>query len=160
MTDEDLFGDPEERIFYHHTKNNPSLKRHFFSDVSAFAEKVLGKFENAADRFFKYKYIQYEWVRVVFENCRRNLGYNNGLVFWMHNDCWPAAGGWSFVDYYGLPKHSYYSFKRCAKELIATANCIDGEYRIVLSNVGHRIKTGRIRAVLLDETDGMRQIAS
>ena len=159
MTEADLLEDPDEYAIYYHTQNNPALKRHFFGDVSSFARKVLGDFENGEDKFFKYKYIQYEWVRVVFEACRRHLGYNNGLVFWMHNDCWPAAGGWSFVDYYGLPKHSYYSFKRCAKDVVAVADTKDGYYRIVLSNIGERECEVDLHAVLLDLDGGKRIVA-
>ena len=133
MTVDDLLNDPDEKIFLYHTKTNPCLKYHLFDDVRNFARKLLGEFADGEDRFFKYKYIQYEWVRVLMENLRRNIGYCNGLLFWMHNDCWPAAGGWSFVDYYGLPKPAYYVFKRCAQPLsvsiadgkLFVSNCTD-----------------------------------
>ena len=59
---------------------------------------------------------------MVMEVLRRNQGYCNGLIFWMHNDCWPAAAGWSLVDYYCLPKPAYYSFRRCARELIVSVS--------------------------------------
>ncbi|MBR3894010.1 MAG: hypothetical protein IKJ35_02570 [Clostridia bacterium] len=130
MTEDDLLRDPDEEIFLYHTKTNPCLKHHLFDDVRNFARKLLGEFADGEDRFFKYKYIQYEWVRVLLENLRRNIGYCNGLLFWMHNDCWPAAGGWSFVDYYGLPKPAYYAFKRCTAPL--TASFADGN--LLVSN--------------------------
>ena len=136
MTEEDLFNDEKEEIILYHTKNNPALDRHLFCDIRDFAQKVLGSFTDGHDRFFKYKYIQYEWVRVLFENCRRNLGYCNGLVFWMYNDCWPAALGWSFIDYYCLPKPAYYCFKRCAKHIVGTLDVDTGFYELKVSNDG------------------------
>lgn len=136
MTEEDLFNDEKEEIILYHTKNNPALDRHLFCDIRDFAQKVLGSFTDGHDRFFKYKYIQYEWVRVLFENCRRNLGYCNGLVFWMYNDCWPAALGWSFIDYYCLPKPAYYCFKRCAKHIVGTLDVDTGSYELKVSNDG------------------------
>lgn len=134
MTEWDLLDDKSEEMLLYHTKNNPALKRHILTDVGSFAGKVLGAFKDGEDKFFKYKYVQYEWVRVVFENVRRNLGYSNGMVFWMYNDCWPAAVGWSLVDYYGLPKAAFYSFKRCAKRIIGSISKNGDGYVLSLSS--------------------------
>ena len=133
LSKDDLLNDQNQEMLIYHTKTNPHLPKHIFEYVASFAEKALGSFLDAEDRFFKYKYIQYEWVRVAFENVKRNLGYCNGLIFWMFNDCWPAAMGWSFVDYYGLPKASYYSFKRCSKSITASVIRRDA-YEIYLSS--------------------------
>lgn len=133
MTEEDLTGDPDEQMLLYHTKGNPALPRPLFYDIRDFARKIFGDFLNGEDRFFKYKYLQYEWVRVAFENAKRNLGYCNGLIFWMHNDCWPAALGWSFVDYYCLPKASYYAFRRCARPILSSVIDHNG-YEVTVSN--------------------------
>ena len=133
MTEYDLLKDTDEEILMYHTKTNPGLKKHIFEYVKAFTKKILGDFKDGEDKFFKYKYIQYEWVRVAFENVRRNLGYCNGLIFWMFNDCWPAALGWSFVDYYLLPKHSYYAFSRGSKHIIGSIILVDDRYELVVS---------------------------
>ena len=133
MTRDDLLNDPTEEILIYHTKNNPGLKRHIFEYVRIFTEKLLGVFSDGEDKFFKYKYVQYEWVRASFENVRRNLGYCNGLIFWMFNDCWPAALGWSFIDYYCLPKPAYYSFKRASKPVIGTITEELGKYVLTVS---------------------------
>ena len=150
MTKDDLLKDESEEIFLFHTKTNPPLKRHLFADIRSFAEKILGGFDDAEDKFFKYKYIQYEWVRVVFENCRKHLGYCNGLIFWMLNDCWPAAAGWSFVDYYCLPKQAYYSFKRCAKDIVGTVCEKGGAYELTVSNILPKSQAFAVRAYALD----------
>lgn len=133
MTQSDLLNDEKESMIIYHTRTNPNMKNHIFKCVRDFAEKVLGDYIDSEDRFFKYKFIQYEWTRISFENVRRNLGYCNGLVFWMYNDCWPAALGWSFVDYYLLPKHSYYSFLRGAKHIIGSVIPKNDRYAMVIS---------------------------
>ncbi len=129
MTEDDLIHDGGEEMLCYHTKGNPALSKEIFSYVTSFAKKALGEPSGGEDKFFKYKYAQYEWVRVAFENCKRNLGYCNGIVFWMFNDCWPAALGWSFVDYYCLPKASFYAFKRMAKPVTVSVTEEEGAYR-------------------------------
>lgn len=133
MTDEDVFGSDE--MWNYHTKGNPCLSFTLFDLLQNFAGKVLGGFKDGADRYFKLRYNQFEWIRVSMENIRRNRGFINGIVYWMWNDCWPASSGWAFVDYYCLPKVSFYSFKRCAKPLLASVNKTD-EYEIWLCNDG------------------------
>ena len=134
MTQEDITDESQEMLRYH-TKNNPCLKREVFDYATDFALKILGEAVNGEDRYFKYKYIQYEWVRVVFENIRRNIGFCNGLVFWMLSDCWPAALGWAFIDYYCMPKASFYAFRRCANDVIASVTEENGGYKATVSSV-------------------------
>ena len=129
MTPEDLCDESEAMLLYH-TKGNPALEKEIFEYVTAFARKILGDPVDLAEKLFKYRYEQYEWVRVTFENAKRNIGYNNGILFWMYNDCWPAALGWAFVDYYLMPKASWYIFKRLAKTVTASVTVEDGEYML------------------------------
>lgn len=133
LTDSDIFGDESEEMIRYHTKENPGLNG-IFDTIKKFTFKVLGDSKDSKDRLFKYRYIGYEWLRVVFENSRRNLGYSNGLLFWMFNDCWPAALSWSLIDYYGLPKAGYYSFKRCAKSVVSSVIQNDDRYILNISN--------------------------
>ncbi len=133
MTEEDL-ADKKEEILSYHTKNNPCLERTVYEDTTTFALKVLGEAENSEDRYFKYKYIQYEWIRIVFENLRRNIGFSNGLIFWMYNDCWPASLGWAFVDYYCMPKVSFYAFKRLSARNTVSVERIEEGYAATVSN--------------------------
>ncbi len=133
MTDEDIFD--SDSMWKYHTKDNPCLPFTLFDLLQTFAGKVLGEFKDGTDRYFKLKYNQFEWIRVSMENIRRNRGFINGIVYWMWNDCWPAASGWAFVDYYRFPKASFYSFKRCAKPILASIDKSD-EYEIYLCNDG------------------------
>ena len=66
------------------------------------------------------------------ENLRRNAGFSNGLIYWMWNDCWPASAGWALVDYYCLPKASFYSFKRCAKPIVSSIDLVGDELCVYL----------------------------
>ena len=52
----------------------------------------------------------------------------------MLDDCWPAAAGWALIDYYGLPKAAYYSFKRCAKDIIASIDQSGSKYTAYVCN--------------------------
>lgn len=127
----DIFDSDD--MWNYHMKGNPALSFTLFDLLQNFAKKVLGDFSDGADRYFKLKYTQFEWVRITMENIRRNLGFANGLIYWMWNDCWPASAGWAFVDYYCLPKASFYAFKRCAGDLLASVHKSDS-YDVYLCN--------------------------
>lgn len=131
MTQRDILD--SEDMWNYHMKGNPDLPFTLFDLLQNFSKKVLGDFTDGADRYFKLKYIQFEWVRITMENIRRNCGFINGLIYWMWNDCWPASAGWAFVDYYCLPKASFYAFKRCASKLLASIHKSD-QYDIYLCN--------------------------
>lgn len=134
MTDEEIFGNDLSAWLYH-TKGNPGLLRELFDYFREFAEKVIGKPKNGKDRLFFYEYFQYEWMRVVFEQARREKWFCSGLLFWMLNDCWTAASGWALIDYYELPKAAYYSFKRCSKAVICSLDRDRDDISLCVSNV-------------------------
>lgn len=133
MTEADLY-DEEEKILRFHCKTNPGITPTLYDFAKAFAEKGFGGFESVDDKLFKYEYMQYEWVRVIFEHCRRRIGYNDGLIFWMLNDAWPASMSWSVIDFYNLPKAAWYSFKRCAKHVIGSLKKENGKYVLYVSS--------------------------
>ena len=125
-----------EDMWLYHTQTNPGLPKELFEYEKIFAEKVLGSFRDGQDRLFKLQYIQYEWVRLSFELVRRNLWFNSGILYWMLADCWPAASGWALIDYYGMPKASYYSFKRCAQAVVGSIDRADDGYTAYMTNDG------------------------
>ena len=133
MTEADIFDDDMNMWFYH-TKSNPCLKKHLIDYNIDMAEGYLGKITDGKDRLFKLKYIQYEWLRVSLEQARREKGFCSGIIFWMFNDCWPAACGWSIIDYYGIPKAAYYSFKRAAYGVIGSIDLDEksGRYKMYI----------------------------
>lgn len=133
MTQEDIYGD-DSRMWLYHTQSNPALKKEIFEYITEFAEKLMGEFTSPEDRLFKLKYLQYEWIRVSLERTRREKWFCSGIIYWMLNDCWPAAAGWALIDYYAAPKAAYYSFKRAAKPLVLSVDLEDDLYKIHLCN--------------------------
>ena len=151
LTYGDIFNDDTEEMMRFHTKINPDFPD-IYNDIKSFCQKVFGKDETAADRLFKYRFLGYEWLRIVFENYRRCMGYCNGVVFWMLNDCWPAAIGWALIDYYNIPKASYYAFKRNANSI--TCSIAEAEkYRLYVANDSLDGKDVSIKAYLLSLKD-------
>ena len=128
--------DEREEVLYYHCKTNPGLETLLYDYGKAFAQKALGDFADTDDKLFKYAYIQYEWIRVVAENYRRNIGYSDGLVFWMLNDCWPASMGWSLIDYYNLPKPAYYATARLGKKFIGSLKKSGKKFDLFVSSDG------------------------
>ena len=156
MTEDDLLGD-DESILKYHSKTNPGLPVHIYDDIRAFAAHLLGDFEDGEDRFFKLKYLQCEWVRVTQELVLRNLGYSNGIIYWMFNDCWPASLGWAFVDYYMRRKPSFYAFKRLSVPVVASA-AVDGK-TVTVSNTYDDGDAVFLTVLALDMNDGFKEVA-
>ena len=134
MSENDIFND--DAMWRYHTKDNPGLKFTLFDCLSNVAEKILGSFTDSADKLFKLQYVQYEWIRTTMEQARRNSGFCTGIIYWMMNDCWPAASGWALIDYYNLPKNAFYAFKRCSKPLLTSIDRNNGVYRLYVINDG------------------------
>ena len=155
MTEEDLAGE-DESILKFHSKTNPGLPTHIYDDIRAFAEKVLGDFVDGEDRFFKMKYIQCEWARLSHELARRNLGYTNGIIYWMFNDCWPASMGWAFVDYYLRRKPSFYAFRRLAENVTASIDI--GTKKLVVSSIADEARAADVTVNFFDLKDGVKPL--
>ena len=68
----------------------------------------------------------------------------------MLNDCWPAALGWSLIDYYGVPKAAFYSVKRCAKHLVSSVTKENEKYKVNISNDDYISANITAKAYLLD----------
>jgi len=126
----------EKEIFDYHTPNPPALtfKRHsLFTRIDLGGEKIFGEFKSTEDRIYKQCLVGYEWARSVTEFYRRNKWFASGILFWMYNDCWPGLG-WSMVDYYLTPKHTYYAMKKTCASLISTVHVNDNKAIITLCN--------------------------
>ncbi len=118
------------------------------------ARDMFGEISDGEDRLIKLQYLQYEWIRVSMENARRNRGFCNGILYWMLNDCWPAAVGWSVIDYYCYPKAAFYSFKRCAKPLIASVDKSNGSLCVYVCNDSIYEKKAQMSIKVLDIDNG------
>jgi hypothetical protein len=146
-------------LWLHHTKTNPALGRELLDIMLQFAEKLFGSYKNWEDKYFKLRYLQYEWVRFTLGNARSNLWFNSGILYWMLNDCWPAAMGWSLLDYYNKPKASYYAVKTGAQPTTTHIEKAENGYQVHVSNILEQKNTTDIslKAYLLNLDTGGSQ---
>ena len=150
LTDEDIFGD-DTAMSEFHTKNNPGLGAvTLYGYVELLSRKIFGDFTSGEDRVRKMQMLQCEWIRLTLELYRRNKWFSSGILYWMYNDCWPAANGWSLVDYYAMPKPAYYAFKRCAKPVIASLEQEGDELRVFVCNDSLGATSGNGKVYLYD----------
>ncbi len=134
MSESDIFEN--DAMWRYHMKSNPAMRMELFDYMISMAEKILGEYADGEDKLFKLQYLQYEWLRVVMEQAKRERALCSGIIFWMMNDCWPASAGWALIDYYNIPKVAYYAFKRCAKTVLASLDYEDEKYRVYVVNDG------------------------
>lgn len=150
LTDEDIFGGDTSMSEYH-TKNNPGLGAvTLYGYVDMMSRKIFGDFRSGEDRVLKMQLLQCEWVRLSLELFRRNKWYSSGIIYWMFNDCWPAANGWSLIDYYAKPKPAYYVFKRCSRPVIASIERKDNNLNVYICNDGLENAEGSGKLYLYD----------
>lgn len=156
MTDEDIFGDDTDILEYH-TKNNPGLGAlSIFNYIDIMTRKLFGEYKDGADRIAKMQQLQCEWVRLSMELFRRHKWFSSGIIYWMFNDCWPAANSWSIIDYYGMVKPAYYAFKRCAKPVIASIDEKDGRFTVTVCNDSLKNVSGQGELYLLNTKSNER----
>ncbi|MBR6766289.1 MAG: hypothetical protein IKM06_07380 [Clostridia bacterium] len=149
LTDEDIFGDDTSMSEYH-TKNNPALKPSLYGHIDIMTRKIFGEYRDGYDRVLKMQMVHCEWVRLSLELFRRNKWYASGIIYWMFNDCWPAANGWSLIDYYTMPKPAYYVFKRCARPLLCCIQEEDGVLEVRISNDSLKAAMGNCKLYIYD----------
>ena len=150
MTEEDIFGE-DTSVSQFHTKNNPALGDiTLYQYIEMMTRKIFGDFTSGEDRVAKMQMLHCEWVRLTLENFRRNKWFSSGIVYWMYNDCWPAASGWSLLDYYAMPKPAYYEFKRSAKPVIASIDEKDGKLRVYICNDSLQNACGNAKLYVYD----------
>lgn len=136
MTEEDVFG-KDTAVSEFHTKNNPGLGEiSLYGYVERLASGIFGPFRDGADRVRKMQLLQCEWIRLSLSLFRRNAWFSSGILYWMWNDCWPAANGWSMIDYYARPKPSWYAFREAASPAALSVTEEEGKARAVLSFFG------------------------
>ena len=110
-------------------------RRTFAEKQLALAQWFFGNPENHAE-FIKYGmtvHAEAMWDEMFGYRTKRPG--NSGSMFWMFSDPWPT-GSWSVVDWYGVPKASYYAARRAAQPLqIGWKNSAGGNgWQLVVCN--------------------------
>lgn len=131
----DLEHQNSYELWLYHTKNNPAFERELMDMMVDFAEKLFGTYKSWEDKYFKMRYLQYEWVRYTLSFLRSSLWFNSGIIYWMLNDCWPASMGWSLIDYYTREKAGYYAMKHFGKPVNVYIKKSMDEHQVTVSNI-------------------------
>ena len=149
MTDEDIYGE-DQYISEFHMKNNPDLGLTLFQYVNMMSQKIFGDYTDGKDRVLKQQMIHCEWMRVTLEAHRIHKWFSSGVIYWMYNDCWAAANGWSIVDYYVKPKPGFYAFKRAAQPIIASIEKKNDKINVYCCNDSLNVANGKAKLYLYD----------
>lgn len=75
-------------------------------------KEMFGDFDNCEDYIPYGQWVQAEGLRYILENERRISPNTCGSMVWQFNEPWPTADCTTLVDYFGLPKMSYYWIKK------------------------------------------------
>ncbi len=149
MTEEDIYGE-DTTIHNYHTQSNPGLPKTIFEYLDLFTKGEFGDYTDGHDRILKMQMIHCEWIRFSYELYRRNMWFSSGILYWMLNDCWPAANSWSIIDYYNDPKPAYYAFKRASKPFVLSITGEDNKIKVFGSNVSLDKAKGKGKLYLYD----------
>ncbi len=144
-------------MWLYHTKTNPGLPKELFDIVTDFARKLFGDFIDWEDRCFKLRYLQYEWIRFTLGNARSNLWFNSGVIYWMLNDCWPAAVGWSVIDYYNREKAGYYAVKNYSQPVTNYIEKEDTGFKLHIMGILDREVKCDVKTIVLNIQTGATQ---
>jgi len=86
---------------------------------------LLAKYRNPKkfeDYIYLTQLVQANTVRFATDCWRRNIGKQNGAIFWQYNDCWPVAS-WAGIDYGKQYKAVQYHAKHFNKMI-----CLSNDY--------------------------------
>ena len=93
--------------------------------------------------------LQADAMAMAIEAHRRSKPYCMGTLYWQINDCWPVAS-WSSMDYYGKWKAIQYHAKRSFRDVMVSAEEMDGVVRFTAVNDLPAEFRGRLTVRLID----------
>ncbi|MDR2654790.1 MAG: hypothetical protein LBC56_01785 [Oscillospiraceae bacterium] len=97
---------------------------------------LLAKYRNPAkfeDFVYLSQLVQANTVRFATDCWRRNIGRQNGAIFWQYNDCWPVAS-WAGIDYGKQLKAVTYQARHFNKMLCLSNDYFDDRAEIYIVN--------------------------
>jgi beta-mannosidase len=113
---------------------------------------LLAKYRNPArleDYVYLSQLVQADTVHFATDCWRRNIGRQNGAVFWQMNDCWPVAS-WAGIDYGKQLKAVLYQSRHFNKTLCLSGDCFRDRVEISVVNEYPREFHGRLEWTLKD----------
>lgn len=113
---------------------------------------LLAKYPNPAE-FEDYVYlsqlVQAGTVRFATDCWRRNIGLQNGAIFWQWNDCWPVAS-WAGIDYGRQLKAVAYQARHFNQMLCLSNDYYDDRAELYITNEYPRDFSGQLEWELKD----------
>lgn len=102
-------------------------------------------------QYFLYlsQLLQAAAIAFAIENHRKSKPHCMGTLYWQMNDCWPAAS-WSGIDYFGRWKALHYRLKRVFKDILITAEEVQGELKIHAISDLPELQTLRVYLRIID----------
>lgn len=103
---QDLY--PQSRLMDFRNKNDDHERR-----IAAYVTENVRVVMDLKSHIHLTQLIQSETMSFAYKGWRRQWGdrHCGGALVWQMNDCWPVIS-WAIVDYYLVPKPSYYTIKR------------------------------------------------
>lgn len=113
---------------------------------------LLAKYRNPAkfeDFVYLSQLVQANTVRFATDCWRRNIGRQNGAIFWQLNDCWPVAS-WAGIDYEKQLKAVTYQARHFNKMLCLSNDYFDDRAELYVVNEYADGFAGRLEWTLTD----------
>lgn len=152
---------PLNEEWEHHVQDNPyNSIPETFVQVQHKCATTLFHAPDSAQEFVKVGgtfYAEHEYAE--FQHHRRRQPENSGTMIWMLNDCWPCAS-WSVIDYYGLPKQSYYALKRACEDVVVSVREMQGKFEFYVTHSLQQKLNGKLVVALCDVDGEKKEIAS
>lgn len=147
---------PDDVWIYHIQRGHADLPH--YEQTMTIAGDIFGEITDLQTYVKHGQATHVEMMRAEFESARRDRPNNGGTMMWMFNDCWPTSN-WSIIDFYRIPKPSYYAAKRACHPVLPIVMERKGVIEFFMSNDGPKpvsvhARWGRQRldgTILVDE---------
>ena len=113
---------------------------------------LLAKYRNPAhfeDYVYLTQLVQANTIRFATDCWRRNMGKQNGALFWQLNDCWPVAS-WAGIDYGKQLKAVLYHARHFNKMLCLSNDYFKDRAELYVTNEHPAPFSGRLEWALCD----------
>lgn len=110
---------------------------------------LFGEADNLNDFVKKSMALHSEFVKADSEFHRARKSRCGGAMFWMFSDIWPS-GTWAIVDYYLIPKASYFASMRAYKPVTPVITKIKEDTALYIVNDTLSDVSGKLTLKYLD----------